>query len=295
MSTPLPRISTLIAETWSAFFKNWETMLKTSVWLIPAIILIGSLSIAKTIPTIYTPIFFVFYAIGVFLSLWVTIRLYRTALAIESGNTLKDTMKSDITFFLPVIILSMLGGIATGVGFMALLIPGIYIAIRLAFVEMIVIDERIQAKGAVPFFVTPFAVLIVASFAYVITPNKFIGIATIGIAIAYVIYGLYKLYTLNKEALLKSWLLTKDRFWPIFNRQVVGIIIFALIVAIVANIALWIVEMVSGMDLSVAENEQKSLSVLFTSGAISGLIQAALVPAVYFYEVKLFRALQKTR
>lgn len=297
MPTPLPRISTLIADTWNAFLKNWETMLKTSIWVIPATILMGSTEITKTTPAIYAPIFAILSTIGIVISLWVTIRLYRTTFAIEAGKTdMKDTIKSDIQFFLPFIVIAGLSSIATGIGFIFLILPGIYLAIRLAFVELIVIEERVQAKGVVPFLVAPLAVLAIASIGYAVMPNKIIGLSAVALSIAYMIYGLYMLYTLNKEPLLASWLLTKNRFWPVFNRQVIGILLLGLVVGVVANVSLWIVQIISGFDLSASLNSnQPSPASILTFGAISGLIQAAFIPAICFFEVKLFRSLQKTR
>lgn len=299
MPTPLPRISTLIADTWNAFFKHWETMLKTSIWMIPAIILMSSMGLTKSTPSmaLYAPIFVIIYLAGAAISLWTTIRLYRTTFALESGKAdFKDTIASDLRFFVPFIVITGLSGIATGVGFVLLLIPGIYIAIRLAFVGLIVIEERVQAKSAVSFFIIPLSVLAIASVGYTVMPNKIIGMIAVVLSIAYSIYGLYMLYTLNREPLLASWLLTKGRFWPVFFRQVIGILLFAIIVGVVANVAIWIVQMISGIDLATSLNsDQPSPAATLTSGVISGLIQAALIPAVCFFEVKLFRSLQKTR
>jgi hypothetical protein len=245
MSQPLIGAWKLVTESWRAFTSTWDTTVRYSAWYI----LVGALTaLYLFLPNVSGMGFvgFAVYVAGMALAIWTSIRVYQVAFALERKQkvTVKTTQTA-LTIFWPLILVGILVGLATLGGLILLVLPGIYLAVRLMFAQIAVIDGG--KKGT--------------------------------------------------AALKDSWALTKNRFWVIFWRQIVGAVVFGLLLVIVSMIAIWIVAKLSGTGSyqAMGATSNQNPAVAGASILVNGIIQAAFLPLFYIFQIKLYLNLTKTK
>jgi hypothetical protein len=243
MSHPLPRAWSLITDSWHAFVKTWDLTVRVSAWFIPAVIL---QNLYIFLPTSQEPlrlaVGLVGVVAGVLLMIWAATKLYYLSFAIEEGKKESQKADADIWRILPSLILvGILEMLCVAGGLLLLVLPGIYISIRLGFSQLSLLD-----KG-----------------------------------------------TKGRQALIASWALTKDRFWPVFGRQLAAGFLFMVAMMIVTTIAMMVVGLVAGNSFSTLMKDTTNPLADGVSSIIASIVQAALVPLIALFQVKLYRALQK--
>jgi hypothetical protein len=131
------------------------------------------------------------------------------------------------------------------------------------------------------------------------------GVALLGALVLFILPGIYvwvrigfahlELYTKGtrgRAALKASWDLTKDRFWPIVGRWVAGGALFGLCVIIAMTAATLIVQLVAGKEVAAMMQDENNAMGQATLSVISGIVQAAVLPLLVIFEVKLYSALK---
>lgn len=130
------------------------------------------------------------------------------------------------------------------------------------------------------------------------------GLAVIGGSLLLIIPGIYLAFALTfsqtvlvdqgirgTQALAASRALVKGRWWATAGRMFTGGFVFGLLIAVCTGIGSFLIVRIVGVD---AFNNQDPLAV---SGVqlVANAVQAAFLPLIFAFQVKMYRALQKTR
>ncbi|MFA5129679.1 MAG: glycerophosphoryl diester phosphodiesterase membrane domain-containing protein [Patescibacteria group bacterium] len=244
MSTSsLPRAGELIKQSWQDFIKNWDTTVRVSAWLILASIL-NSLPTFIPGPQALTITLMILFGItSVIIALLSSMRLYQTTIAILDG---KKSVPTKFALAYPLVIPSLIVAVLTTLcvlgGLILLIIPAIFIGVRLSFAQIALIEDNERGTNA----------------------------------------------------LKMSWGLTKGHFWEVLWRHIAFGLLLMVIVLPATWFCLWVVGLVSGIDLMSALAEQNpQQAIVQVSDIINSILQAALIPFVTFYMVRLYRAVKK--
>ncbi|MBD3251451.1 hypothetical protein GF380_03275 [Candidatus Uhrbacteria bacterium] len=136
----------LITDTWHAFTKTWDVTVRYSAWFALVAILT---TLPILLPENMAPFGFIAYLAGIVLAIWASINLYLVVFALERKEKVTDNTTKDVwTYAVPLILTGLLVGLATLGGFILLILPGIYLAIRLGFAQLAVIDKKMQPTQA---------------------------------------------------------------------------------------------------------------------------------------------------
>jgi hypothetical protein len=249
MPQPLIGPWTLITESWTTFTKTWDTTIRISVWFIVVGILSAFVAlIPQSIPG-YLLIVIMNIA-GVLVSIWATIRLFQAAFAIERNEKLPTPQESSrlaILLIWPVICVQALAGLAALGGFLLLILPGIYIGIRLAFSQAATIDPKSAKRWT--------------------------------------------------ASLKESWMLTKGRFWPIFGRILLGGVLYGVFIGIILSVSTALVGWIAGPTqfLDALKADQPPPTIAAALMFIQGLVEAALIPIIPIFQIKLYQSLRKAQ
>ncbi|HWQ99276.1 MAG TPA: hypothetical protein VN397_00310 [Candidatus Methylomirabilis sp.] len=247
MPTPLIPALELIKSSWQAFTKSWEALVRYSAWLIlPAILALADLAIpaGQDFAIIASAVAQVTATIAV--SIWVSVALYQVVFATEKGEKVSDrTTANAWQLVLPLLVIGLLQGLATMGALLLLILPGIYVGVRLGFSQLTLFSKNLRGRAA----------------------------------------------------LADSWALTKNRFWAVLWRQIAGAFVFGILVMIVTIAAMLLVGIVAGGAKVGALLSTESSNPLATGilDLIQSIIQAAFIPLFIIYQVKLYKALEKTR
>ncbi len=153
MFTPLPGSIDLVKRTWNIYTKKWNEFITLSSWFI----YFGIANFALAIFMHYMPVGGAFIAIPLqivmaLLSVWAVIRLMQAALnAIDEKPVLlapEDSAKS-WNFFWPLLITGLLQFVIILGGTICLIIPGIYLAVALAYSSLHIIDRNMKGMEAI--------------------------------------------------------------------------------------------------------------------------------------------------
>jgi hypothetical protein len=148
---PLTPPGELIVNSWKTFVKSWSVMVPYSAWFI----LIGILQAAMMFIPQDSFYFIAGFALliivaSVVITLWPTICLYQLALKMEAGaTTVTEQINKNAWMLAPSLLLVMiLNGLATFGATLLLIIPGIYVGIRLGFSTVSLIDKNLKGRAA---------------------------------------------------------------------------------------------------------------------------------------------------
>lgn len=246
MSSSLPHAWSLIKDTFTAYVKTWDTMVRYSAWLIASILAwsVGVILLAQTSQPLLQLAMLATAVAGMAVLFWTSIRLYQVALVLETGSKVTATTTATAwSLVLPLLLVGLLQGVAVIGALVLLIIPGIYVGVRLGFSQLMLIDKNIRGRAA----------------------------------------------------LTASWELTKNRFWALFGRQLLAGFIFTFVMVIAMMVAITLVQLVAGNAFqTLLDDTQNPLGIAVTN-LISGIVQAAVVPAMVLFQVKLYRALERAK
>jgi len=99
------------------------------------------------------------------------------------------------------------------------------------------------------------------------------------------------------QAIKDSWALTKNRFWPILGREIAAVIVFGFLLVAVSGVAFWIVTKLAGTGgyQAMVGTENQNPAVAGANILVNGIVQAAFIPLMYIFQVKLYLNLVKTK
>lgn len=247
MPTPLISAGDLIKSSWQTFVKSWETMVRYSAWIIlPSLLTLLIVLIPQGQDVMLGTFVALQVAFSLVVALWVSVSLYQVTFALDGGAKVSDqTTKNAWAFILPLLLIGLLQGLAVFGALLLLIIPGIYVGVRLGFSQVTLFSKNLRGRAA----------------------------------------------------LADSWALTKDRFWAVLWRQVAGGVVFGLLIMVVSLAAALIVGTVAGgakLDALMASQKTGTL----TGGLfelVQSIVQAAFIPLFVIFQVKLYKALDRTR
>lgn len=149
MTTSLPGAWSLITDSWHAFTKHWSLTVKYAAWLVLAVAIQQILFFFPEQSTAWYVALVLGTIVGVVIALWVSIRLYQVLLTLEAGKTVDaKTTALALSLVGPLLLVSFFEGLASLGGFILLVIPGIYVATRLAFSKFALLDQNIHGRAA---------------------------------------------------------------------------------------------------------------------------------------------------
>jgi hypothetical protein len=245
---PLIDPRSLLQSSWETYVKTWDMMMKYIAVYVLAGVLVGASLIMK--PGNNNVAGFAFFlmciAYGIVV-VWTSACMYQVALANETGvkTTEEQVNKRGWALILSFLWIGILNMFASFGAFLLLVLPGIYVAVRLGFGTISLIDKDVKGRAA----------------------------------------------------LASSWALTKDRFWAIFGRQLLGGIVFGIGISIVSMAAILIIGLVAGqakIDILISPAGQdpvkNGINLMFNS-----VVQGAFIPLALIFQAKLYRSLLQTK
>jgi len=255
MTSSLPGAWSLIVDSWNAFIKHWSTTVKYTAWflLVTAIQQAYLLFPAQSGRGL---VVFLSFAISALIGVWVSIRLYQALLALDAGQSVSaKTTAAAMGLVLPLAALGIVQLFATLGGLVLLILPGIYVGVRLSFSQLFLIEEGVKLQGGLMDKVT-------------------MTFRAVGAAIS------------------QSWDKTKGRFWGVFGRQLAAGILFVIFTIIVGGVAIALVTLLVGGQAKLNTIGQAGVG-QFLLSLVNALVQVALVAAMATFQVKLYKAVKK--
>ena len=133
-------------ETGQAFSYGWESV-KKNFWYFVGLAVIVCL--IESITSGYGKNHYTLDILGPFLSAWMTCGYIRIVLDYQSGTKrpLADVF-SQFQHYWQVFFATLILGLIIGLGFVALIIPGIYLALRFQFTIPLIIDKNLSITEA---------------------------------------------------------------------------------------------------------------------------------------------------
>jgi len=151
MPSNLPGAGSLVKDAWQLFIATWAKTTKVSIWLVYfGLAQLAGLALLKLHSAFYVLLVPVQLAIVVG-SVWVGIRLVKTALRAEDGKSVDEgdvERKQAWSFFWPVLLVGLLQVLIIFGASLLLVIPGIYFGLVLSFSQIILIDQDKRGFGA---------------------------------------------------------------------------------------------------------------------------------------------------
>lgn len=288
----LPLTWPLIKESVAFFFKNFRILLKTSIWLLYISLTLG----ISTVITLQWPLFAIvqllLYVAVIFLSLWLSMKLFAEIATLESGGSLTGQegaeAKKNIWSYLWVTILMMLVVLAPLLITVVLTLVGIFAAGSASEMVRGLLNAESSGLGlgaVVGIFIggSILAIMLIFSYIWIIYKSNQFAF-TLG---SFILEG-----KRSMEALKESTRLVKGRWWGTFwKNQLMGmtvglvavIIMQALLGTLLAVIAIAAPKGLVG----------QTISTLLATG-VQGAMQMVLIPLLLSFQVKLYRAFKRT-
>ncbi|MBU2566198.1 hypothetical protein KKG46_01415 [Patescibacteria group bacterium] len=290
-SKQLPLTWGLIKETWAFTYKNYQTLIKTSVWILYTFLGFG---ISGALASVWLPFsilhFFVIWIVFG-LILYFVIKLFIEAMTLEAGkklNGLEGTAAkvyfgptlwvAILAFFIPLIPMFILAifGLMLTLSQISPLIKGT--SQEVGTLLMLVSHNVVAAV----IFGVLFVVLFVSAWIWAI--YKF---NTYGLAIPALLVDDFH----STAALKESERIIKNRWWGLFwKNQLWGIVLQGAMMLVVMAITI-----IMGIILVIFRNSgfQEPLTA-FLSNAMNGVIYMLVSPLIAVFLVKLYKAFSKS-
>lgn len=260
---------TLIKETWNTFLKTWDSTVRLSAWYVA--IAVGS-ALAAYLKNGQAGSEFlaaIIQIVTALASIYLSVKIYKLAFSIEDGKPLIPITSRETWKIAAQIMLSVL----------AIMLP-FFLCIGIVVVPFILAGRNIFGFSLGIFLA---AAAIVSMFYFLAVRFSF--------AQTRIIDGTPSI----KESFKYSWKITKNKFWAIFGRVMLGGVFFGLFVAAISIAAVLLVSMVSGVDIAGEMAKQNpSPAVSSISELIQGIIMAAILPLFYIFKIKLYRSVEKS-
>ncbi len=247
MNTPLIGLWALIRETWQSFIKTWSQTTKVSIWFVYIGLLeFVDLALVKFVPWLAPTYLLIIILVSVG-ALWVTIRVILSVLHEEDNKPQDDKADQNKAWalILPILWIASLQVLVLFGAFLLFIIPGIYLAITLAFTQLVAVDQGL--KGT--------------------------------------------------KALAASHNLVKGHWFQVLWRVFFGGLVLSIPPMVLTIVIYAILGFAIGPNRFMLLVGSKSTDPLFsgTMTLVSSVMQAAFVPLFIILQVKIYRALQKTK
>lgn len=174
----LPTITSLIRDSWTAFLTHWKKTLDITIWfLAPPVMLLAVTLVMKANLneglTIFAILLFAIFCIYILVR--TQIRLMDLLCDLDAGHKEPRTKQTSFWAFLWV---SLLAGVAVMLGSVALVIPGIFLAVALSFSKLSLIEDGLGGTKALSasldlvkgrWFETALRIVLAGGFCYLVT------------------------------------------------------------------------------------------------------------------------------
>jgi len=285
----LPSSWKMIKESLSFFSQNLNKFTKTSIWFIYIALIIAVSSAITMVYPLFGILHFLVMIAVIILSFWVSYKLFLEVSKLEGGKPLDGTEGQ--------VAQNRLGSYVWTSFLLGLIVAGIPI---LAFIISLVIlgFTGVGLQGMAGIFGSAVGSDISQTSSIAMIISSIIVLVTINGAIIWAIYksNNYSFSIINvilkdqsgMQALRESERMGKSRWWGLIWKNYLWGLVLS-----VAVLALYIVIIVTSLIISAISNENTIISVIFLQ-AIQGGFQMLLVPASFVFQVKLFKAFDKT-
>jgi hypothetical protein len=153
MFQPLPSSIDLVKRAWGIYTKKWNEFISLSAWFI----YFGIVNFALAIFTHFVPVGGAFIAIPLqivmaLLSIWAVIRIMQASLnAVDDKDILLSPEDGAKTwnFFWPLLLTGLIQFFIILGGMVLLIIPGLYLALALAYSSLHVVDRKMKGMEAI--------------------------------------------------------------------------------------------------------------------------------------------------
>lgn len=155
-TTPLLPVRSLIRESWQRYTQHWTYFIEVSAWLLLIPVLSFIAVFILTLPATHISLASIQW-ISLFsklvefvLATWISIRSIQLALAkdIQQEKRISHDLRDGWNLFLPIFWISILSAFAMLGGFIAFVLPGIWLTIGLMFSSILFIDRGIPGQQA---------------------------------------------------------------------------------------------------------------------------------------------------
>lgn len=242
-------------DSWNAFVKHWSTTVKYTAWFV-LVAAIQNMYLLFPEDAGRGSMMVCGFLLSGLVGVWVSVRLYQAILALEDGQSVSaKTTATAIALVIPLAVLGIVQMFAVLGGLVLLILPGIYVGVRLAFSQLFLIEGGVKFQGS-------FSENVLATF------------RAVGAAIS------------------QSWEKTKGIFWPVFGRQLAGAILFLILTLIASAVVVSVVTLLVGGTENLNRLDETAMGA-FLLGLANALVQVAFVAVMAVFQVKLYRAVKK--
>lgn len=274
MQKSLPNPWQLIRDTWKLFVDTWNESIKVSIWFLYAGLIYFTLYIAIKLHAfaVYPG---VFVAVGILvLWSWATIRLIETCMRLDEGKKAdisQEAMKRSWSLVLPLL----------WVGLLQLLVV-LGSSIPLVAWRILIPQYLPGFVGAGVFRIMLYVLLLPPI--YVTTRLSFSQLALID-------QGKHGL-----EALAVSSEMVQGRWWDIFSRQAIAAVVFGGGIWVVLSILFLLLGYLVGPEKFILMSDPSLEDPLLRGvmSLIEGIVQAAAMPLIMIFVVKLYKNAKRT-
>ena len=143
-SADLARIS------WTLYIRHARTLIGYSAWLLVPMALSVLLSLAFPVDAIDVAST-ISGTLGLIIGTWVTIVIITATPILQNKKRIRPRVLSKRAWnlFLPYILLSIAINLLTGIGLVLLIVPGLLVAVRLSFAQILLVQERLDPLEAI--------------------------------------------------------------------------------------------------------------------------------------------------
>lgn len=225
MSKPFLGAGQLIKDTWQMFLKTWETTVRYAAWFILA----GLLQVlylffpSKGDVNLYGALSVIGWVAGIAVTVWAIIMLYQVCFALDAKQKVsKQTPRDAIKLFWPFLLVAVLAGLATLGATLLLVLPGVYVGVRVGFAQLSFIDKNKRGRTAL-------------ADSWTLTKNRFWGVLWRQIAGA-VVFGALMMIATFAALWLVGLVAGGGKYEALMNPDPQGTPAVAAIFSIIANI-----------------------------------------------------------
>ncbi|MEK7116077.1 MAG: hypothetical protein AAB879_01640 [Patescibacteria group bacterium] len=153
MQKSLPSALDLIKDSWSLFTTSWNELVKISIWFLYIGLAHFALAVLQKIaPTAETILFIPVFVAMIILEIWISVRLMRAVLAVDSGKK-PDRSRAERALawrlWLPLVLVGMLQGFIILGGIVLFILPGIFLFVAISFSQFCLIDQDLRGLKAI--------------------------------------------------------------------------------------------------------------------------------------------------
>ena len=287
----LPLTWGLIKETWAFTYKNYQPLIKTSVWFLYLFLIYGASTVLSSVWLPYSIIhFFVFWVVIGFM-IYFSIKLFLEVMAIETGKNLNNKEGELVKkLYGPSLWVIFLAFVVAMLPFFVIMVLGLVLIVSQISSLIQGTSEELGALFMLAAQNGPVAIIL--------------GLLTMLLFFAAWIWAVYKfnlygfvlpaLYMDDKhgmEALKESERIVKNRWWGLFwKNQLWNIVLQGAMMVLVLAVTIILV-----IILLVFRSTSYQLPLTqFLSNALNGVIYMFTMPLITAFLIKLYKGFSKS-